>query len=107
VTPITTTVYDAQVTNLNGGTADEGITYSIKGINADKFSITLAKYHIRFTCIGVYRISTNNQIIPTITIDITCCRDSSAGDVNGDGLDVMIIGAFLADMGHRANAGKS
>jgi hypothetical protein len=39
-TPITTTVYDAQVTNLNGGTADEGITYSIKATNADKFSIT-------------------------------------------------------------------
>jgi hypothetical protein len=38
--PITTTVYDAQVTNLNGGTADEGIAYSIKGTNADKFSIT-------------------------------------------------------------------
>jgi hypothetical protein len=26
-------------TNLNGN-ADEGITYSIKGVNADKFSIT-------------------------------------------------------------------
>jgi hypothetical protein len=38
--PIATTVYDAQVTNLNGGNADEGITYSIKGINADKFSLT-------------------------------------------------------------------
>jgi hypothetical protein len=38
--PITTTVYDAQVTNLNGGNADKGITYSIKGTNADKFSIT-------------------------------------------------------------------
>jgi hypothetical protein len=37
--PITTTVYDAQATNLNGN-ADEGITYSIKGVNADKFSIT-------------------------------------------------------------------
>jgi hypothetical protein len=39
-TPITTTVYDAQATNHNGGNADEGITYSIKGTNADKFSIT-------------------------------------------------------------------
>jgi hypothetical protein len=39
-TPITTTVYDAQVTNLNGGTVDEGITYSIEGTNTDKFSIT-------------------------------------------------------------------
>jgi hypothetical protein len=35
-----TTVYDAQATNLDGGTIDEGITYSIKGTNADKFSIT-------------------------------------------------------------------
>jgi hypothetical protein len=38
--PITTTVYDAQATNHDGGTIDEGITYSIKGTNADKFSIT-------------------------------------------------------------------
>jgi hypothetical protein len=37
-TPITTTVYDAQATNLNGGNADEGITYRIKGANADKFA---------------------------------------------------------------------
>jgi hypothetical protein len=38
--PITTTVYDAQTTNLDGGTADEDITYKIKGTNANKFSIT-------------------------------------------------------------------
>jgi hypothetical protein len=30
---LTTTVYDAQVTNHNGGNADEGITYKIKGTN--------------------------------------------------------------------------
>jgi hypothetical protein len=34
-TPITTTVYDAQATNLNGGNADEGISYRIKGKNID------------------------------------------------------------------------
>ncbi|OJA03308.1 cadherin repeat domain-containing protein, partial [Bathymodiolus thermophilus thioautotrophic gill symbiont] len=38
-TPITTTIYDAQATDQNGN-ADEGITYSIKGTNADKFEIT-------------------------------------------------------------------
>jgi hypothetical protein len=37
-TPITTTIYDAQATD--GGNADADITYSIKGVNADKFSIT-------------------------------------------------------------------
>jgi hypothetical protein len=37
---ITTTVYDTQATSSNGGTADEGITYHIKGTNIDKFSIT-------------------------------------------------------------------
>jgi hypothetical protein len=35
---VTTTVYDAQATNLSGGgTVDEDITYHIKGTNADKF----------------------------------------------------------------------
>jgi hypothetical protein len=41
-TSITTTIYDAQATD--GGNADADadadITYSIKGVNADKFSIT-------------------------------------------------------------------
>jgi hypothetical protein len=40
ITPLLTTVYDAQVTNLHDGIADEDITYSIEGTNADKFSIT-------------------------------------------------------------------
>jgi hypothetical protein len=31
--PITTTVYDAQVINLDDGSADEDITYSIEGTN--------------------------------------------------------------------------
>jgi hypothetical protein len=37
--PIATTVYDAHATNLNGGNADEVVTYSIKGTNVNKFSI--------------------------------------------------------------------
>ncbi|WP_180334729.1 cadherin repeat domain-containing protein, partial [Bathymodiolus thermophilus thioautotrophic gill symbiont] len=37
---ITTTVYDAQASNLNGGNADDGITYSIKNASTSKFAIT-------------------------------------------------------------------
>jgi hypothetical protein len=35
--PITTTVYDAQVTNLSGDTADEGITYRMRHCQLHRF----------------------------------------------------------------------
>jgi hypothetical protein len=39
---ITTTIYDAQATNLNNGNVDEGITYSIKGTNANRLITALS-----------------------------------------------------------------
>jgi hypothetical protein len=57
-TPITTTVYDAQATNLNGGNSDEGITYSIKGTNADKISITTDTGILTYKTIQTSGVST-------------------------------------------------
>jgi hypothetical protein len=134
-TPITTTVYDAQVTNLNGGTADEGITYSIKGTNADKFSITAGTGILTYKTIQtsvhddtITIVATDvagNKTEKSITVsvknsaqgfsingekayDYSSSSVSSAGDVNGDGLDDLIVGARRADLNNnQLDSGKS
>ncbi len=133
-TPITTTVYDAQVTNLNGGTADEGITYSIKGTNADKFSITAGTGILTYKTIQTSVHSDTVTIVATdiagnkteksITVSVKNSAQgffingentndfsgqsvSSAGDVNGDGLDDLIVGAPGVDINSNVDAGKS
>jgi hypothetical protein len=67
-TPITTTVYDAQVTNLNGGNADEGITYKIKGTNADKFSIT----SFTDTIISCSALLPATSVATMVTVSLSC-----------------------------------
>ena len=134
-TPITTTVYDAQATNLNGGNADEGISYRIKGKNIDKFSITddtgILTYktiqtsaHNSDTVTIIATDVAGNETEQLITIlvkekpaqgfiingenanDQSGRSVSNAGDVNGDGLDDVIVGAPRADS-NKMDAGKS
>jgi hypothetical protein len=68
--PITTTVYDAQVTNLNGDTADEGITYRIKGANASKFSITAGTGILTYKTIQL-SVHDNDEVADTVAIVAT------------------------------------
>jgi hypothetical protein len=52
--------------------------------------------------------STHNQIIQAIAVDIkNGISVSSAGDVNGDGLDDLIVGATHADLSGKKDVGKS
>jgi hypothetical protein len=67
-TPITTTVYDAQVTNLNGGNADEGISYRIKGTNADKSAITTDTGILTYKTIQA--TAHNNDTVTIVSTDV-------------------------------------
>ncbi len=132
--PIATTVYDAQVTNLSSGNADEGITYSIKGTNVDKFSITSDTGILTYKAIQtsvhndtVTIVATDvagNETERSITVSVKTLVQgftingenagdmsgivSNAGDVNGDGLDDLIVGAHEAEFNsNKLNSGKS
>ena len=132
-TPIATTVYDAQATNFNGGNADENVTYRIKGTNANKFLITTDTGILTYktiqtsvhndTVIIVATDIAGNETERSITVSVKILAQgfvingenaddhsgkvSTAGDVNGDGLDDLIVGAIGSDPSNKTNAGKS
>jgi hypothetical protein len=62
------TVYDAQATNLNGGNADEGVTYSIKGTNVNKFSIAADTGILTYKTIQASIL--DNDIVTIVATDV-------------------------------------
>ncbi|CAB5495011.1 FG-GAP-like repeat-containing protein [Bathymodiolus thermophilus thioautotrophic gill symbiont] len=132
---ITTTVYDAQASNLNGGNADDGITYSIKNASTSKFAITTDTGIVTYKAIQttvhtdavtiiatdvagntterVVAVSVRGSVAQGFVMNGENVEDhsgksvSSAGDVNGDGLDDLIVGAYQADPDNKDKAGKT
>ncbi|CAB5504767.1 beta strand repeat-containing protein [Bathymodiolus thermophilus thioautotrophic gill symbiont] len=136
-TTIETVVYDAQASNLSsGGNADDGITYHIKNANTSKFAITADTGIVTYKTIqttvhndtvniiatDVAGNTTDQTVVVSVITpifvqgfvingqsagDYSGRSVSLAGDVNGDGLDDLIIGANEADPYGKTDAGKS
>jgi hypothetical protein len=91
---------------IGAPTADPGAP----GSNAGKSYVVFGKATVTVVNLSAVEASTGGFVINGISVDDDSGRSvSGAGDVNGDGLDDLIVGAPKADPGSplRSNAGES
>lgn len=98
-------VGDALLTDC-GANAQAGVTYVVFG------PFVPGRFHVSDpaeleSAERGFRIHGNQPNEPDGHVGDHACHPSPAGDVNGDGLDDVIVGAHLADVGPYSSAGRS
>ncbi|MDC9714556.1 MAG: Ig-like domain-containing protein, partial [Gammaproteobacteria bacterium] len=77
------TVYDAQAINMSGGTADDGITYTISGTDATKFDINADS--------GAVTYKTPPNAVTTKADQITITATDLAGNTSDQNVAISVV----------------